>query len=153
MTALQDIVVVLDNSAPSEIRLAIAVALALQHDAHLTGLSALDLLKPPRPIASPRSDPEVVSQPASLLMNWGVNPLPHDYSEAETQLAEEAERIEAVFWERLRFSGLQGDWRVASDKASETVVCQARQADLVILGQVDPDHPPRRRAGNSSKTS
>jgi nucleotide-binding universal stress UspA family protein len=142
MTALQDIVVVLDNSATSEIRLAIAVALARQHDAHLTGLSALDLLTPPRPVAPPRGDPEVVSQPASLLMNWGVNPLPPDYSEADTQSAEEAERIEAVFWERLRFSGLQGDWRVASDKPSETVVCQARHADLVILGQADPDHLP-----------
>jgi hypothetical protein len=87
MTALQDIVV-LDNSAPSEIRLAIAVALALQDGAPLTGLSSLDLLTPPKPIAQPRGDPEVVSQPASLLMNWGVNPLPHDYSEADTQLAE-----------------------------------------------------------------
>jgi nucleotide-binding universal stress UspA family protein len=74
-------------------------------------------------------------------MNWAaVNPL--DYPEAETLAAEEAERIEAVFWERLRFSGLQGDWRVASGKASETVVGRARHADLVILGQVDPDHPP-----------
>jgi hypothetical protein len=43
MEALRDIVVVLDDSARSEIRLNIAVALAQQHDAHLTGLSALDL--------------------------------------------------------------------------------------------------------------
>jgi len=49
MTALRDIVVVLDNSAPSESRLATAVALAQQHDAYLTGLSALDLLTPPQP--------------------------------------------------------------------------------------------------------
>jgi nucleotide-binding universal stress UspA family protein len=139
MTALHDIVVVLDNSAPSEIRLATAVALARQHDAHLTGLSALDLLTPVRPVVRPRGNPEVDTQPA--LMNWAaVNPL--DYPEAETLAAEEAERIEAVFWERLRFSGLQGDWRVASGKASETVVGRARHADLVILGQVDPDHPP-----------
>jgi nucleotide-binding universal stress UspA family protein len=139
MTALQDIVVVLDNSAPSEIRLATAVALARQHAAHLTGLSALDLLTPARPVVRPRGNPEVDTQPA--LMNWAaVNPL--NYPEAETLAAEEAERIEAVFWERLRSSGLQGDWRVASGKSSETVVGRARHADLVILGQVDPDHPP-----------
>jgi hypothetical protein len=57
MTALHDIVVVLDNSAPSEIRLATAVALARQHDAHLTGLSALDLLTPVRPVVRPRAIP------------------------------------------------------------------------------------------------
>ena len=79
--------------------------------------------------------------PASQLMNWGAV-LPHDYPEADTQAAEAVERIEAAFRERLRFSDLQGDWQVASGKVSETVVCQARHADLVILGQVDPAHPP-----------
>ncbi len=67
---------------------------------------------------------------------------PIDYPEADTQAAEAAERIETAFRERLQFSDLQGDWRVASGKVSETVVCQARHADLVILGQVDPAHPP-----------
>ena len=42
----------------------------------------------------------------------------------------------------VKFSDLQGDWQVASGKVSETVVCQARHADLVVLGQVDPAHPP-----------
>ena len=141
MTALRDIVVVLDNSAPSESRLATAVALAQQHDAYLTGLSALDLLTPPIPVVQPRRNPEVDTQPASMLINWGVVQ-PPDYPEAETLAAEQAERIEAAFWERLRSSGLQGDWRVVSGKVSETVVWLARHADLVILGQVDPTHPP-----------
>ena len=141
MSALRDIVVVLDNSTPSEIRLATAVALAQQHDAHLTGLSALDLLTPARPVVQPRGNPDVDALPASQLMNWGAV-LPLDYPEADTQRAEAAERIEAAFRERLRFSGLQGNWRLASGKVSETVVCQARHADLVILGQVDPAHPP-----------
>ena len=141
MTALRDIVVVLDNSAPSETRLATAIALAQQHGAYLTGLSALDLLTPPRPVVQSRRTPEADTQPASMLMNWGVVQ-PPDYPEAETLAAEEAERIEAAFWERLRSSGLQGDWRMASGKVSETVVCRARHADLVILGQIDPDRPP-----------
>jgi nucleotide-binding universal stress UspA family protein len=74
-------------------------------------------------------------------MNWGAV-LPHDYPEADTQAAEAAERIETAFRERLKFSNLQGDWQVASGKVSETVVCRVRHADLVILGQVDPAHPP-----------
>jgi nucleotide-binding universal stress UspA family protein len=141
MTTLRDILVVIDESAPSEVRLAIAVALAQQHDAHLTGLSALDLLMPARPVVKPRSYPEVDTEPAFPLFNLSSVP-PFDYPEADTQAAERAERIEAAFRERLRLSGLQGDWRVASGKVSETVVRQARHADLIILGQVDPDHPP-----------
>ncbi len=142
MIALRDIVVVLDGSAPSEIRLDIAVALAQQHDAHLTGLSALTLLMPPRAVVPPHSNPEMATQPASQLLTWGAVLHPLHSPEAERQAAEKAERIEAAFRERLRLSGLQGDWRVASGKVSETVVCYARHADLIILGQVDPDHPP-----------
>ena len=40
MTALRDIVVVLDDSASSAMRLTVAVDLAQQHGAHLTGFSA-----------------------------------------------------------------------------------------------------------------
>ena len=141
MTTLRDIVVVLDESASSEIRLTVAVGLAQQYGAHLTGVSALDLLRPASPAARPHDNPLVYTLPASKLMNWGAV-LPHDYSEADTQAAEAAERIEAAFRERLRFTDLHSDWQVASGKVSETVVCRARHADLVILGQVDPAHPP-----------
>jgi nucleotide-binding universal stress UspA family protein len=141
MTTLRDIVVVLDDSASSEMRLTIAVVLAQQHGAYLTGVSALDLLLPARPAVQPRDNPRVHTLPASQLMNWGTVP-PHNYPEADTQVAEAAERIEATFRERLRSTDLHGDWQVASGKASETVVCQARHADLVILGQVDPAHRP-----------
>jgi nucleotide-binding universal stress UspA family protein len=59
MTALRDIVVVLDGSAASEMRLTVAVALAQQHGAHLTGFSAMDLLLPARPAVQPRDNPQV----------------------------------------------------------------------------------------------
>jgi len=146
MMALRDIAVVLDDSTASEIRLGIAIALAQQHGAHLTGLSALELLMPTRPIVRPRGNPEVDTQPDSQLLNWGAAS-PVDYSEANRQAAERAEQIEATFRERLRFSHLRGEWRVVSGKVSEAVVGQARQADLVILGQVNPDHrlPPEGR--------
>ena len=94
---------------------------------------------PARPVVQPRSNPEMDMQLAPQLLNWGaVRPL--DYPEADSQAAERTERIEAAFRERLRFSGLQGAWQVASGKVSETVISQC--ADLVILGQINPDHPP-----------
>ncbi len=141
MTTLRDIVVVLDDSASSEMRLTVAVVLAQQHGAHLTGFSSLELLLPARPAVQPRDNPQMYTLPASQLMNWGAV-LPHDYPEADTQAAEAAERIETAFRERIRSTDLQGDWQVASGKVSETVVWKARHSDLVILGQVDPAHPP-----------
>jgi len=130
MAALRDITVVLDGSAPSESRLTLAIALAQQHDAHLTGISALTLLMPARPVVHPGGYSERDMLPTSSLVNLG------------DVAAEKAERIEAAFQERLRLSGVQGEWRVVSDKLSEAVARQARHADLIILGQVDPNHPP-----------
>jgi nucleotide-binding universal stress UspA family protein len=141
MTTLRDIVVVLEESASSEARLDIAIALAQRHNAHLTGISALELLMPARPVVPLRDISELDTQPASQLRAWGaVNPV--DYPEVDRQAAEKAERIEAAFQERLRFSGVLGDWRMASGNVSETVMWHARHADLVILGQLDPDHLP-----------
>ena len=57
MTALRDIVVVLDDSASSEMRLTVAVVLAQQHGAHLTGFSAMDLLLPATPAVQPATIP------------------------------------------------------------------------------------------------
>lgn len=130
MTTLRDIIVVLDGSAASETRLALAITLAQQHKAHLTGLSALALLMPPRPVVHLRSYPETAMPLASVLPNL------------DEIAAEKAEQIEVAFRARLRLSGVQGDWRVVSDKISEAVAGQARHADLIILGQVDPNHPP-----------
>src|SRR4051794_34908439 len=130
MTALRDIVVVLDDAAPSETRLTIAIALAQQHNAYLIGLSALELMTPARPVVQPRDPLETDAPPASLF-NLGALPR-YDYPDADTQVAEKAEQIEAAFRERLRLNGLQGDWRIASGRFSEAVIHQAWHADLII---------------------
>lgn len=80
MTALRDIVVVLDGSARSEIRLDIAVALAQQHDAHLTGLSALTLLMPPRAVVPPHSNPEMATQARLPIADLGCCAAPPSLS-------------------------------------------------------------------------
>jgi nucleotide-binding universal stress UspA family protein len=138
---LRDIRVVLDNSPASETRLAIAIALAQQHNAYLTGLSTLELLTPARSVVQPRGTLETDAPPEAALLNWGAA-RPSEYPDADTQLAETAERIETAFRERLRLSSVAGEWRVASGRISEAVVRQARHGDLIILGQVDPSHPP-----------
>jgi hypothetical protein len=107
MKGLRDITVVLEESARSEIRLTIAVALAQQHDAHLTGLSALDLLMPTKPFVPRRGNPEVDTQPASQLQNWGVVP----------PLAIEK-------W-ICRWPKRLSRWRLHSGSASDPAVCRA----------------------------
>lgn len=104
--------VVLDGSGQSTIRLKIAVALAKKHEAFLIGFCALNMLRP------------------------GGHP------GVEISVADEAERVEAEFREELRFAHLQGDWREATRDVNNALVRQARYTDVVILGQVDPDHPP-----------
>src|SRR4051812_21827931 len=107
MIALRDIMVGLDGSAASETRLAIALALARQYNAHLTGLSALALLMLARPAAQSRTYPE---------RDMPLAPSALDLSEVTT---EKAERIESAFRQRLRLNDVQGDWRLVSDKISE----------------------------------
>ena len=139
MTGLRDIVVVLDDSTLSEARLAI-VALAKQHGAHLTGLSALDVLKSRRSVVQRHGAHEADTPHMTQMADWsGLRS--GDYLEAEAQAAETAERIEATFKERLRIGHVEGYWRMTSGKLSEAAVLQARNADLVIVGQADPEHP------------
>src|SRR3954453_19444543 len=71
MTALRNIVVVLDDAAPSETRLTIAIALAQQHNAYLIGLFALELMTPARPVVQPRDPLETDGPPAPLHLNLG----------------------------------------------------------------------------------
>jgi nucleotide-binding universal stress UspA family protein len=115
--SLQDILVVLDGSAQSDIRLTAAIALAQKHEAFLTCCCALDLLHTIR------------------TGTWaGGN------NGAETGVAEVAEGIETNVRNRIRFAGLQGDW-VVIDKVNEAFTRRLRHADLIVLGQADPDHP------------
>lgn len=141
MPAFRDIVVVLDDSTASEVRLELAVAIAQRHDAHLTGFSALGMLMPARPYMQSRTYSQVETLPASQMLNWSAGSLAASPATSQ-QMAEKAERIEAAFRIRLRSSAVRGEWQMAGDNVSETLVRQARHADLTILGQVDPTHPP-----------
>ncbi len=117
--ALRDIVVVLDDSTQSEVRLTTAIALARQHEAFLTGLCPLDMLRP-------------VAVAARTVGGPGTN----------NNLADILERVEADFQDRLRLANLHGEWQAVPDTASEAFVRHTRQTDLIVLGQVNPEHPP-----------
>ncbi len=122
---LKDILVHLDTSPQSAGRLGLAIDLARRHDAHLTALHIIDIGMPLIGMADGGGGAGM----AALLDQL-----------RDTGLAEAA-RIEADFRERMRRESMQGEWRQAEGMVGELVTQHARYADLVIVGQDDPDGP------------
>jgi nucleotide-binding universal stress UspA family protein len=126
---LQDLVVVLDGSARTDAVLNVAIAVARRHDAHLTGFCPLEALFPLHLGFALSGYPELTS------LQEAANRL-------EAQALEKAQPIEADFREQLRRNDVRGDWQVATGPVGAAVADRARVADLLVLGQTDPDRPP-----------
>lgn len=120
---LKDLLVHLDASPQSAGRLDLAIGLARRHDAHLTALHVVDIGMPLIGMADGGGGAAL----AGLIDQM-----------RNTALAE-AGRIEADFRERMRRESMQGEWRQVEGMVSELVTQNARYADLVIVGQDDPD--------------
>lgn len=140
--APKDILVVLDETERSSVRLDLAAALAKRHDARLNGVAALGLL-PSRDFSD--GGPDEATRPLGPPILAGlyapaVVPAeaakPGPYSPPE-----QAERIGQVFREGLRRYGLAGDWESLAGAPGEAVAARARKSDLVVLGQPDPEQP------------
>lgn len=121
--ALKDILVHLDATEASQARLRLAADLARRHEAHLTGLFVVDIMMP---ILS-ASDAASGAVLADLLERMRNDALA------------EAASAEATFREALRREGLAGEWRCVEGAAPELVALHGRYADLVMLGQANPD--------------
>ncbi len=121
--AYKNLLVHIDDSKANAKRLEAAIGLAQAHWAHLTGLYiAADPMLPGNLIA------EV---PARLLDGL------------RGQTAGRVAAAEAAFTEAVERAGLSSDFRVAhcpSSRIAEVVALHARYADLVILGQPEPEN-------------
>ena len=123
--SLKDILVHLDATPRCAARVEVAAGLAARHGAHVTGLFVIDLPPPD--------------------MFYGFPSAFIDLQRAEdiverlraTAIAG-AEHAEAIFGDRLRRDGLQGEWRLAEGFTGETVALHGRYADLIVFGQADP---------------
>jgi nucleotide-binding universal stress UspA family protein len=120
---LRDILVHLDATEQGLTRLRLAADLARRHQAHLTGMYVFDSMLP---LMMP--DP------------GGAAALIADMLE---RMREEAiaggAKVEAIFREQLRRDGILGEWRLVEGAVPEQVMLHARYADLLVLGQEDPD--------------
>lgn len=123
----KDIVVHVDNGPASEGRVHLACEIARRHRAHLLALYCIELL----PIIrfSPWGDPGY-SDFAS------TENIQHSYRAAALA---PAEKIEAIFHAEANRVGINSKWRLVEGIGADSVTRQARYADLVVLGQIDPE--------------
>jgi nucleotide-binding universal stress UspA family protein len=111
----------IDDSRCSDVRVEFAVELALKHGAHLIGLYVVcqDLLRP-------------LFFDTSESLNLAVN---------EAQRAARQERAHEHFLAATQRSGIASEWRAPPGLAVDTAMLHARHADLLIFGQQDPADP------------
>lgn len=111
------ILVHVDSGRRSAARIELAIALARRFDAHVVGLNVQPLVRFPPNLAG---DPMIV-----------------EYQERAA--AQEAAAAEALFRTATVAAGLAGaEWRLDEDGLIDTILCHARHADLLVLGQRDP---------------
>lgn len=127
---LKDIVVILEAGTAGERRLAAAVALAAAHGAHLIGLSIIEPLD-----LSGYFSPAV----SGYIAVDAMQALEERHREAATAAAK---RGEAAFRDACGRAGISYEWRLLEGEAGDVATLNARYADLVIAGQVDPENPP-----------
>jgi nucleotide-binding universal stress UspA family protein len=119
--ALKNLVVVVDQSAQSTARVNAAILLATKHDAHLTGLF----------VASP-----------PVLPSYVAGELGEGIIEIQRRTAQEhADEAAVLFRRAVELAGIgdRSEWRTLRGNPTEVTGIVARYADLVIVGQVDPD--------------
>jgi nucleotide-binding universal stress UspA family protein len=126
---LRDLVVLLDGSTRDQTKLNAALELVRRHDAHLTGLCPLELLLPADMSFALGGYPDL----------WA---LPEFAKQIESQAKAKAALIEADFREFLRREDIKGDWLMERGSLIPTVIHRAQAADLIIVGQADPENPP-----------
>lgn len=111
----------LDSSARSQTRLEIALRLAQRYGAHLTGLFAA-----------------FTPDPRAFYVMAGSAA----WFESHRKLHEEQRgAIERLFHAELRRAGVEGEWIAASQHPEQSVIAHSRYADLVLIGQADPEDP------------
>ena len=110
----------IDDSRRSDTRLALSLELAQRWDAHLIGLYVVcqDIFRPVL-----RHD-----RTLSLL-------------QLETQEAERRDKARDTFLAAAERAGRSAEWRAPPGPALDVAMLHARHADLLVLGQQDPNDP------------
>ena len=117
--SFKDILVHVDSTSASRLRLRAATSLARRFDGRISGLHVI-----PEPHIPPYFKPSVVERLAKI------------YAENAREAAKAAE---ALFHEEIKDSAA---WSCLVGELAETIAERTRFADLLILGQFDTENPP-----------
>jgi nucleotide-binding universal stress UspA family protein len=123
----KDILVHVEDDPACEGRFACASALALRQDAHLAGLYALEVPELPGYVAAQIGEEALHRARATYL----------------ARAARVRERLE----ELARRDGVRFEWREGTGPALELLIAEGRYADLVVVGQPDPEDAGARPEG------
>jgi len=117
--SLKNILVHIDDSESRAVRLEVAINLALSHQAHLSGVYTAPQMYIP-PYLAAEVGPEI-------------------YDVQKKAVAESSAKAEAVFLEATKHAGLAAEWRSGEGDPADIISMHARHADLVVLGQTNPE--------------
>ena len=118
-----DILVHVDQSPRAQMRLDIAAELARQHCAHLTVLQVID-----------------VAVSVMAMGDGGGGAVIAELMEQMRQSALAAGvKLKATFEAALAREGIMGEWRQVEGTTPEILALHVRYADLLVLGQDDPE--------------
>ncbi len=123
----KDILVALDASAAGRGRLELAAALAQRFEAHLVGLHTT------LAVGAEQTHGYFEVFERSIL-----EPLYRDFG---GKMRAEAEATQRLFEDAASRFGLSAEWRVALGYPSQSAALHGRYADVIVLGQLDPEDP------------
>jgi nucleotide-binding universal stress UspA family protein len=119
-----EILVHLDQSPRAQARLDIAASLARQHGAHLTALQVIDVAIPVMAMGDGGGGGAVIAELMEQMR--------------QSALAAGV-KLKAAFEATLAREGIMGEWRQVEGTTPEILALHGRYADLLVLGQDDPE--------------
>jgi nucleotide-binding universal stress UspA family protein len=126
--AFKDILVHIDGGKNDAARIETAAGVAAAHDAHLIGLFV---------------------QRSPMVPEYAWVHLSQDIIDAQTAaMRDAATAAERLFNDIVKQIGVASEWRSPVGEVIEQVTMNGRYADVVVIGQEDPDGPLDTGAGN-----
>ncbi|MGH7188989.1 MAG: universal stress protein [Acetobacteraceae bacterium] len=132
----KDILVVLDGTQQSMVMLGVSTDLAGRFGARLDAVCPLSLLAGDPPV---REDSGIFGAGGTGGVLAPLVPPKGAAAPSPDSPPERAERIGIAFHEELQRNGLEGDFLSTVGRPGEAVAKRARTADLVVLGQPEPE--------------
>lgn len=115
----KDILVVLDDTPECGERVGVALRLAGKHQAHVTGLFAVEY---------------------GYIPSYAEAQIPQEVFAHRREMADAArDRVRKAFERQAQGTGVTTEWRTVEDDAVHAVSLHARYADIAVIGQYNPE--------------